>query len=121
MGESERYQLSIAHTSKRASNTRNTSHNAARSKSYIGAHVNWILFLLFRKRGGITFSPHPSNGTGHFSFPRQSGVTYPSHLHHTSTINDITNITISRSQRYLPTSTLYDTNNTQTQMILTNA
>jgi hypothetical protein len=80
MGESERYQLSIAHTSKRASNASNTSHNAARSKSYIGAHVNWILYLLFRERGGITFSHTLRTARGIFHFH----VNRASHIHHIS-------------------------------------
>lgn len=104
MGESERYQLSIAHTSKRASNT---SHNAARSKSYIGAPVNWILYLLFRERGGITFSHtlRTARGIFHFHVNRAShihhiSITYPSHFYN-KRHNEHHDLTIPKIPPYL--------------------
>jgi len=77
-------QLSIAHTSKQASNT---SNSAARSKPMfqtLGYICKLDIYLLSRERGGITFS-HPSNGTGHIFL-----LLGASHFNHNSTTNDIT-------------------------------
>jgi hypothetical protein len=75
-------QLSIAHTSKQASNT---SNSAARSKPMfqtLGYICKLDIYLLSRERGGITFS-HPSNGTGHIFL-----LLGASHFNHNSTTND---------------------------------
>jgi hypothetical protein len=75
MEESGRYSsVLLTLASKRASNT---SHNAARSEPYTGAHVNWILYLLFRERGGITFSHTLRTARGIFLFH----VNQASHIH----------------------------------------